>query len=136
MKYLVHIFFVLLLLLSTGVLAHASLKSSTPASGQVVYDIPQSLVFEFSKAVRLTKVEMYASNGEKSKLAFMLSPRASERFEIPLSKINHGKYLVKWTAMGGDAHKMKGEFNFTYSDKEMSNEHSNTSENGRKEHKH
>ena len=136
MKYLSQLLFVLVLVFSNGVFAHASLKSSVPANGQVIYDMPKYLVFEFSKAARLTKVELFGNNGEKMKLAFMLSPRASERFEIPLSKINYGTYTIKWTAMGGDAHKMKGELNFTYSDKKISSEHSSKDETSHKDHNH
>ena len=42
----------------------------------------------------------------------MLSPKASELFEIPLQKLSQNSYKVKWQAINKDSTKIKGEFSF------------------------
>ena len=56
-------------------------------------------------------------------MAFMLSSRSSERFEIPLSTIEQNSYMVKWQAVAGDAKKLKGELGFSF--KQLNSSESN-----------
>lgn len=107
----------ILLLMFTSLMAnaHSVLKSSSPDDGQVITSQPENLELNFSKPVKLIKLELYDQTGGKVKMAFMLSARASDRFEIPLPTIKPSNYTVKWVAMGGDVHKMKGQFSFSYS---------------------
>ncbi|WP_196139315.1 copper resistance CopC family protein [Aliikangiella sp. G2MR2-5] len=101
-----------LLLFSMAVNAHSKLIASEPADGSVADASPEKLKLTFSSKVRLIKVEMKDMEGENVEMAFMLSPIASENFEIPLPRLLAKKYRVSWVAMGKDSHKMNGEFSF------------------------
>lgn len=107
-------FITIIVLGSAFVSAHSNLKSSFPENGQQLREMPKVLELAFSKPVKLTQVELYHHAGEQVKLAFMLSPMLSERFEIPLPVIKHDSYKVMWRAMADDRNKMEGEFVFDF----------------------
>lgn len=94
--------------------AHSMLKFSFPADGQQINIAPEILALTFHKPVKLVKLEIFDINGEQVKFAFMLSPRESEYFEIPLPLIEPSSYKVIWSAVSEEAKTINGEFSFQY----------------------
>lgn len=123
MKNLKSIIMLVVLTLSSQVYAHTKLTDSTPKDGSVISSSPETLTLTFSSKVKLMKVDLRTKQGNKVKLAFMLSPISSENFSIPLSRLTQGEYVVHWVAMGKDSHKMKG--NFTFKIQSEKTEHTN-----------
>lgn len=95
-------------------IAHTKLVSSEPDNESSISTAPKELKLTFNAKVKLMKVELATKKGSKVKLAFMLSPIASETFIIPLPLLTQDEYTVHWIAMGKDSHKMSGEFSFNF----------------------
>ena len=119
MKNLKKIIMLVLLTLATQVYAHTKLSHSSPKQGSVISSSPETLSLTFSSKVKLMKVDLRTKQGDKVKLAFILSPISSENFSIPLSVLTQGEYIVHWVAMGKDSHKMKGSFSFKIQSEEV-----------------
>lgn len=102
-----------LLLLSTSILAHTGLKSSSPANKAVLDKAPKELTLTFKGAARLMKVGLLDTNQEAVKLEFKPNAKTAKSFTVPLPELSVGKYKANWVMMGKDGHKMKGNFVFT-----------------------
>lgn len=100
------------IMLSNQLSAHTKLADSVPKDGSVMSSSPKELKLIFSGNVKLMKVDLKTKDGDKVKLAFMLSSLSSETFSIPLTNLDNGHYVVHWIAMGKDSHKMTGSFSF------------------------
>lgn len=103
---------VILFLMTSSVFAHADLKTSVPKDGAMLMSSPKVLQLEFTKQVRLVKLTLENQSGAVIAIAFKPSTKASDTFSLALPMLPSSNYQVKWTAMGSDAHKMKGKFSF------------------------
>jgi len=98
---------------ATSALGHSSVKSSFPEPASMIHEQPENLSLEFRDKVRLMQVKLEGKNAEKTtKLDFKPSRDAKQKFTLPFPLLPSDDYLVHWTAMGSDGHKMSGKFDF------------------------
>lgn len=103
--------FVTLCALSAPVAAHAVLKGSAPADGEVVTDVKR-VSLTFSVAVKLITLKLIGNKTEIS-LEVDRSAPAGVSFKSDVPAVPLGLYELKWTATGGDGHVMSGSIWFT-----------------------
>lgn len=111
MKYIIAI--VLTAMLSTSAIAHSKVAKYQPQDGASLAEVPAQIELEFTKDIRLTKVEL--SHKGDPVVAFDLQDYAkfSRSFSLPLTAMGAGAYLVQWRGLGNDGHVMQGKFEFT-----------------------
>ncbi|WP_237055661.1 copper resistance CopC family protein [Microbulbifer sediminum] len=97
---------------STTLAAHTGLQGSSPADGDQLSQPPASLQLNFSGEVRLMRVSLEEAKQGEVKLEFMPTAVAEKNISLPLPALADGEYTVSWMAMGGDGHKMSGQFSF------------------------
>jgi len=115
MKYLTTIILTGLLAVSTSVIAHTGIKSTSPTNEQVLNTSPEKLILTFKGSVRLMKVVLLDSEEETLETDFKPSAKAGKTFDIGIPSLTAGNYAVHWTSMGKDGHKIKGDFSFKIS---------------------
>lgn len=104
---------VFLTLVCTVSNAHTKLNSSQPADGAQLSVAPPALSLNYSGAVRPIKVQLRSGSGELVSFGFKPSAQAATSFRWALPMLADRDYRVNWIVVGGDGHKMKGEFSFT-----------------------
>jgi methionine-rich copper-binding protein CopC len=117
------------LVLTFSASAHISLKQSTPAQEAMLMKSPEQLSLTFGGEVRLAKVIIKDEKNKSINFDFKPSSTPSTDFSWSLPSLVQGTYTVKWTALGGDGHKMTGTFRFMVHKNEshkMMQEQSNT----------
>ena len=117
------------LVLTFSASAHISLKQSIPAQEAMLMQGPEELSLIFSGEVRLAKVIITDEKNKTINFDFKPSATPSTDFNWSLPSLAQGTYTVKWTALGGDGHKMTGTFRFMVHKNEshkMMQEQSNT----------
>ena len=117
------------LVLTFSASAHISLKQSTPAQEAMLMKSPEQLSLTFGGEVRLAKVIIKDEKNKSINFDFKPSATPSTDFNWSLPSLAQGTYTVKWTALGGDGHKMTGTFRFMVHKNEshkMMQEQSNT----------
>lgn len=92
--------------------AHTALSSSNIQAGSVLTDVPDELQLDFGKSVGLAKVEILTSD---DKLVEEITPARSmtKRHIIEMPVLADGHYKIRWRAIAGDGHVMKGEIAFS-----------------------
>jgi copper resistance protein C len=126
------------LILSSLVLAHSELVSSTPANGSTVKTMPSAVrlnlddavemafstfkVYAYTGAVTNGKLQTFAST--KTALKNDLNARAdagttsegtTKTVSLKLKpQLKPGVYVVMWKALGADTHTVEGYIYFTY----------------------
>jgi len=97
-------------------LAHAHLKSSTPAAESTVKEPPSEFVLDFSEGVNLAFTGITLSGpGEKAIATGKpeLKAESDSRLLIPITAdLRPGNYTVKWHALSKDGHTSEGAFTF------------------------
>lgn len=102
-----------MLLAGPGLLqAHTGLESAVPADGAVLHAAPATLALNFSGDVQLLKLDV-AGADQPVALAFQPSGTAAKTFSIPLPALAPAAYMVSWTVLGADGHRVAGNFGFT-----------------------
>ena len=101
----------LVLLWSTGALAHAHLTDSSPVDGSQLLEGPATLVLTFSEAVQLTALSIQRGGTTAQKLA--LPEQVAARVSVPLPKLAAGAYVVRWRTLGSDGHVVPGQIRFS-----------------------
>jgi copper resistance protein C len=109
-----------LLVLSSAAFAHSGLHSSMPANEAMLMATPKALELGFTGEVRLLKLKLSTAKGGNVKFDFKPSAKGADSYSYPLPELEVGNYKVEWMAMGGDAHKMTGNFSFMVHGNEMS----------------
>ena len=112
------VLFSVILCASTSAFSHAKLESSIPEKNSVIEVTPSTIDFNFNKKMRLIKVTLTDQNGETKKLN-KLGKTFIKQHSITLDEISPEYYLVKWSSLGKDGHKMSGEFSFMYHEENM-----------------
>lgn len=100
------------LVLTFSASAHISLKQSTPAQEAMLMKSPEQLSLTFGGEVRLAKVIIKDEKNKSINFDFKPSSTPSTDFSWSLPSLVQGTYTVKWTALGGDGHKMTDTFRF------------------------
>ena len=117
------------LVLTFSASAHISLKQSTPTQEAMLMQSPEQLSLTFGGEVRLAKVIIKDEKNNSINFDFKPSSTPSTDFSWSLPSLAQGTYTVKWTALGGDGHKMTDTFRFMVHKSEshkMMQEQSNT----------
>lgn len=99
-------------LLSTSLFAHAKMVTSIPANN-ASYDTPLAAIeLSFKAPSRLLKISLKKDDNRKIPLNFKPSAQAKDRFSIALPTLEKGDYILEWTILGNDGHKMKSKVTF------------------------
>lgn len=93
--------------------AHSGLARSVPAKGAALAQSPAQLELGFSGEVRLMSLRVTNTAGDEVKLEQSRSLTPAQQFGLPLPSLQPGDYVVHWMVMGGDSHKMSGDFTFS-----------------------
>ena len=107
---------VLLTWVPAPLLAHGRLKSSTPAAGAHLGQVPHQLRLDFSEAAELTftLVRLQSADGREITLGPLAFAADSRRSVIaPVTgAMDAGTYVVTWQVAGDDGHPVRGRFEF------------------------
>ena len=103
---------VLLVLMSTGLLAHAHLEEAQPADGSVITAAPGNITLRFSEKARLTALWIAADGGERRKIT-PLPDTAQARIAVALPVLSPGTYVISWRVVSADGHVVPGRIRFT-----------------------
>ena len=103
-----------LILVSCSALAfaHAKLVKSDPAEGSTVKAAPTKFVLTFGEPAKLTTLTLQ-KNAEPAKKIGSLPTDASAEISVPAPKLEPGKYVLAWRAVGSDGHVLPGKVTFT-----------------------
>ena len=101
-----------LLIVSSSVFAHTSLKSSVPANNAMLDKAPSELSLTFGAKVKLVGLSVVDSKGTKVALDFKAPKEMQNSFTQKLPVLKPEMYTVDWVMMGQDTHKMSGKFGF------------------------
>jgi methionine-rich copper-binding protein CopC len=112
MRIVICLFIVSVLLNPALAHAHTGLIQSIPANGATVYAELPALELIFGAQVRLISLQIIDSEGESIKREKTRDLTPAKRFQIALPALVPGDYKVNWVVMGGDSHKMSGQFGF------------------------
>lgn len=93
--------------------AHAALSASNPGDGAVVNESPETLELHYNEDVRLLKVSMTDTAGAEVDVGFSASGAESAHFSLLLPSLEQGEYIVHWTILGEDTHRVEDMFSFT-----------------------
>lgn len=101
--------------LPLSALAHADLKSSTPAKGSTVQSSPSEVVLVFGEAVELKALSVMKKGESKPTQLGPLPTAFAERQAVPLPKLGDGEYTISYTYEGSDTHVMTATIPFKVS---------------------
>ncbi len=100
-----------------GALAHAHLKSATPAVGSTVATSPTELDLKFSEGLNLKFTGVKVTGPAKAAVATgdaALAPADDTTLVVPVpDTLAAGSYTVAWHALSTDGHKTSGTYRFT-----------------------
>lgn len=95
--------------------AHAVVKQSVPAKGALLAVAPTEVVITFNEKVEKLFSTVSLANG-----AGVVVPTAKAQVDaadpavlrLPLPALPSGAYVVRWTAVGHDGHRLSGTIGF------------------------
>lgn len=119
----ISILFTVFLFFSHFGLAHTGLRSSSPANGEMLTESPASLKLDFDTSVRLMKVVLLSDKNKPVDIGFTPLVQPQKAFEITLPELPASGYTINWMAMGGDSHKISGQFKFHIHSAKNHNQH-------------
>jgi methionine-rich copper-binding protein CopC len=96
--------------------AHAHLKTSTPAADSTVKQAPSVLDLSFTESLNLKFSGATVTGPEKKtiKTGSAALAEGDKTLTIPVSdQLAPGKYTVKWRVLSNDGHKTNGSYSFT-----------------------
>jgi methionine-rich copper-binding protein CopC len=99
------------LLLHSPAFAHTALSNSVPADGQTLNAAPV-LHLEFNGTVSLLRLEVRGKDGEVD-IGFTPGASTAAVHEVTLPALPDGRYVVDWTIIGADGHRISKSFSFT-----------------------
>jgi copper transport protein len=95
--------------------AHATLVSSTPATGEALAEAPSAIVLRFDEPVELSLGSVTVIDGNRRKVEAS-KPRHDEGgavVRVDLPSLGAGAYVVSWRVVSSDSHPIAGAFTFT-----------------------
>lgn len=98
--------------LATGAFAHSTIKSIVPANNATVESVPEEIVINFSKKMRVTKITMTHMEKHSVDLNIDGLEKFLKSATVPMESMGAGAYKFEWRGLGKDGHAMKGEFMF------------------------
>jgi len=107
---------VLLAACTSAALAHAVVRQSSPAQGAVLNASPKEISITFNEKVEklFTSATLKDAAGVKvsvAKAKIDVADPSTLRLAVPVLK--PGKYVVSWTAVGHDGHRLTGTIGFS-----------------------
>lgn len=103
--------------ISQQALAHAHLKTETPAADSVLSASPTELSLGFSEGIEpnFSKITLTGASQKAVKTGKMaLAANDNTQAVLPLPEaLSAGKYVVSWNVVSVDGHKTHGQYNFT-----------------------
>jgi copper transport protein len=97
---------------SAFALAHAKLLKSDPVEGSTVKAAPTKFVLTFGEPAKLTTLTLQ-KDAEPAKKIGPLPTDAAAEISVPAPKLEPGKYVLAWRAVGDDSHVVPGKLTFT-----------------------
>jgi copper transport protein len=82
--------------------AHAKLLKSDPVEGSTVKAAPTRFVLTFGEPAKLTRLTLQKGAEPARKIG-----------PLPTPKLEPGKYVLAWRAVGNDSHVVPGKLTFT-----------------------
>lgn len=109
--------FITALTTSSAALAHAHLKTHSPASDAEVSPAPQVITLDFSEGIepnfsgiKVTGPEQVVVNVGKARR----NAQDEKQLIVPVeTALQPGRYLVEWHVVSVDGHKTEGDYQFT-----------------------
>ncbi|PTQ90465.1 copper homeostasis periplasmic binding protein CopC [Agitococcus lubricus] len=104
-----------LLVLSQFGLAHTKLLSQSPAAKATV-NAPTQLTLSFNEALEPAFCHIHLFNAQQKEIPLAKPVFVSEpanTLSIPLPPLAAGEYLVKWSVVSQDGHRVKSSYSFT-----------------------
>jgi len=103
------------ILLAGPALAHAFLKTATPAVGATVQQAPATVVIDFTEGVepRFSTITVQDGSGARMDLGGVHLQGGNQHIAVGLKPLPPGTYKVTWTATAVDTHKTQGDYSFT-----------------------
>lgn len=101
-----------LLILATGAQAHAHLVKSSPAANAAVA-APAVLHLDFSETLEPKFSSAALMKADGSPVAVKAVAKGKAVDATPAAPLSPGAYMVVWTAVAADGHKVSGNYNFT-----------------------
>ena len=92
--------------------AHAKLLKSDPVEGSTVKAAPTRFVLTFGEPAKLTTLTLQKGTETAQKIG-PLPTEASAEISVPAPKLEPGKYVLAWRAVGNDSHVVPGKLTFT-----------------------
>ncbi|MBI5451378.1 MAG: copper resistance protein CopC [Gammaproteobacteria bacterium] len=95
--------------------AHIHMEHSTPAKDAVLTVAPQTVQLSFNGKISAewAKIEVTDAQGRRVDDGKVINSDDPKQIQIGLPGIAAGIYEVKWSAVSGDGHRVKGTFTFT-----------------------
>ena len=96
--------------------AHAALRSADPPAGSTLVSAPTQLRLQFNEPLEgaFSSVKLLRADGSEVAVG---KPRVeaadASKLVLPLPPLAPGVYKARWSTMGHDGHRMRGEFGFT-----------------------
>ena len=98
----------------SAALAHAALKSTSPANGSTVKALPSFIKITFAEPIgRVTFVKAVDAKGVDHVVTAGLDPASAARVVARTAKPVAGRYRVTWKIVADDGHAESGTFTFT-----------------------
>ena len=92
--------------------AHAKLVKSDPVEGSTVNAAPTKFVLTFGEPAKLTTLTLQKGTEPAKKIGPLPTDAAAE-VSVPAPKLEPGKYVLAWRAVGNDSHVVPGKLTFT-----------------------
>ncbi len=97
-------------------MAHVVVKQSTPAQGARLAAAPKEVAITFNEKVEklfTTATLRTAAGASIATAKATVDPVNPAILRLPLPALQAGAYVVKWTAVGHDGHRLSGDIGFT-----------------------
>lgn len=97
-------------------LAHAHLKTASPAADATVASAPADVALDFSEAIepKFSAIEVEDAKGARvDKGDVHVAPDNAKHLVVGLKPLEAGTYTVTWRVTSTDTHKTSGSFSFS-----------------------
>lgn len=101
----------LLFVASSQAWAHTALVSSKPLEGSSMEAAPKTIELSFTEDVKLLRVVLTHEENEID-INFKPITVSAAKFSIEIPELSNGTYSVSWAVLGGDSHRVNGDFSF------------------------
>ena len=104
------------LLVPGAAAAHAALRAAEPPAGSALATAPAQIRLHFNEALEpaFTAVKLVGPDGKEIAVGqARVDATDPSKVVLPLPPLAPGTYKARWSTMGHDGHRMKGELGFS-----------------------